>query len=151
MNNNSDFRIIKPYKIQPNEYFKEVCFQIPIRVLKLQKENAKGNKVPIIIERLDFFTGEMKKSEGFTYAKVLELFENKLKDGPFETIGRAIVTYKGIGFMAWGTYSVAVDEILSGLVQELDTEEKIMKVYHENYQEIRAWIGELYTNTYDLK
>jgi len=69
-----DFRIIPIQKRRPNKHDLEETYVIPVRVIKIFKEKASGPVVPILIERLDFFTGELKKTLAITFKKSLGIF-----------------------------------------------------------------------------
>lgn len=71
-----DFRIIPPKKRPPNKYDDET-YVIPAKLLKLGDHGLNTNVVPILFERIDFKSGEIKLTNGITFKKSLGHFGDR--------------------------------------------------------------------------
>jgi hypothetical protein len=145
-----DFRIIPIKKREPNKYDFEKTFVIPVKIIQILHEKATGPIVPVIIERLDFFTGNLKNTRAITFKKSLNFFENL--DIPFETEG---IVYKEEGkimFKIIGAYNAGfVEKIFNVQNHILDNDgEQIRDLYESNYKELRNWVGNSNSNEFDL-
>jgi len=145
-----DFRIIPPKKRPANKYDDET-FVIPAKLLLLGKQNLHPRLVPIIFERIDFKSGEVKLTKGITFKKSIEI----LGDRNFPIYTDCIV-YKEdnrINFKIIGAYNPGFSEKI--ILQEnhiLDNDEnQILDVFKSNYRELNEWVGELNTNSFDVK
>lgn len=148
-----DFRVIPIKKRPPNKYDTEQTFVIPVRVIQIISEKASGPVVPIIIERLDFFTGELKKSVAITFKKSLGIFEDLDKKAPFKTDGIVFKENGKIRFKIIGAYNTGLVERLCDVQDQIldNDEEQIKDIYESNYEELRNWVGNMDSNESDLK
>ena len=155
-----DFKLISITKRTPNNYDKEETFVIPVKVIKIIENKANGPLVQIVIERLDFFTGELKKTHAFTFKKSVKLFEDLNMNVPFDTDGIVFKKNGKILFKIIGAYNPGLslemfdlkDNIIENEEEKIEhTEEQIKDTYEFNYQELRNWVGALDSNEYDIK
>lgn len=147
-----DYRVVPPAERPPNKYDKEVTFEIPAKVVAIYEDNARGALVPIVIERLDFYSGKIVKTKGITFKKSLGLLKDLKGAPPYET--RAIV-YKSantIHFKVIGAYNTGVLEDWYQVDSKIldNDDDQIMPVYESNYRKLRDWVGKLPTNTFDI-
>lgn len=147
-----DFRVIKVKKRKPNSFDSEETFVIPVKVIKLLENKSSGPVVPIIVERLDFFSGKLKNTQAITFKKTISSIEEFGPKVPFITDAIVYKENNKIRIKVIGIYSTGIVEKLFS-VQDyiLDNDEKqIMDLYESNYLEIRNWIGNINSNDFDV-
>lgn len=148
-----DFRLIPIKKRPPNKYDTEKTYVIPVRVIKILRSKASGPVVPIIIERLDFFTGQLKKTIAITFLNSIRIFEELDIQVPFKTDGIVFKENGQIKFKVIGAYNSGFVEDFYDLQDNIlnNNEKQIQDIYESNYKEIRNWIGNKNSNDSDLK
>jgi hypothetical protein len=148
-----DFRIIPVKKRLPDQYDSEESFIVPVTVIKFFNEKSMGQVVPVLVQRLDFFSGRLKYTRAITFKKSIALFEDLGKIPPFQT--DAIVHKKNgkLEFKVIGAYNTGLLEDLYSVQDYIldNDEDQIRRVYESNYQELRKWVGNLDSNISDLK
>lgn len=147
-----DFRIIPVRKRPPDQYDSEGSFLIPVTVVNILKDRSSGPVIRVFIERLDFFTGQMKKTKAITFRKSVGLFDDLGLTPPFRT--DAIVHKKNgkLEFKVVGAYNAGLLEQFYSVQEDNleNNEQQIKSVYNSNYQELRNWIGSLNSNISDI-
>lgn len=138
-----ELRVIPPQRKNPDKYESEETFIIPAKVLEIHRNCQEGNVVPIIIERLDFETGNLVKSTGITFLKSLQIFDDLDVKLPFYS--NCIVSKRNgeIGFKVIGIYNAGFAELFYSVSDNiLDNDERqIMNVFKSNYTELNRWVN----------
>jgi hypothetical protein len=147
-----DFRVIPIKKRRPNQYDLEETFVIPVTIIKILENKSGGPVVPIIIERLDFFSGKLKKTLAITFNKSLNILNGLGKKLPLQTDGIVFKEDGKINIKVIGAYNTGlVEEFFSVQDYILNNDEKQIKdIYEANYLEIRSWIGNINSNSLDF-
>lgn len=147
-----DFRVIPIYKREPNKYDQEETFVIPVKVISVFTERSRGPVVPILIERLDFFTGELKKTRAITFQKSLNIFNDLKMKLPIETNGTVYRDNGKIMFKVIGAYNPGLVESIFDVQRHIlnNDENQIKDLYESNYRDIRIWIGNDNSNEFDI-
>lgn len=140
-----ELRVIPPKKKAPNKYDDGFTFIIPAKVIEIQKNNQVGRVVPIVIERLDFVTGDLIKSKGITFQGSLDIFIGLNLEPPFYS---DCIVFKDNGkilFKVTGIYNAGFEELFYSVSDNiLDNDERqIMDVFKSNYKELLEWCNEL--------
>lgn len=143
-----DFKVIAVKKREPNKFDKEETFVIPVKVIKIIENQDSGPVVPIIVERLDFFSGELKNTLAITFKKSIIGFSEL----PFVTDGIVYKENDKVKIKVIGAYSTGiVEKIFSVQDNILNNDFKqINDLYQSNYLRIRDWIGSLNPNEFDV-
>ncbi|GAL61252.1 hypothetical protein JCM19300_4198 [Algibacter lectus] len=117
------------------------------------EDMKKGPVVPIIIERLDFFSAEKVKTLAITFNKSLDIFKEFEKVLPFNTDCIVFKENGKISFKVIGIYNTGLIEELYSLEDHIlnNDEEQIIQLYESNYKDIRSWVGNINSNMYDVK
>lgn len=147
-----DYRVISVRREKPNIYDAGDTFVIPVKIIKFLRDHVMGPIMPIIIERLDFFSGDLKKTLAITFVKsVNNIFDAMGLELPIETECVVFKENNKIKFKVIGYYNVGVLEKLDSVPHNiLDNDEQILKVYNNNYREIRDWVGNINSNENDI-
>lgn len=140
-----ELRVIPPKKKSPNKYDDGITFIIPAKVVEIQKNNKVGRVVPIVIERLDFTTGDLIKSKGITFQGSLDIFNGLNLQLPFYTDCIVFKDNGKIRFKVTGIYNAGFEELFFSVSNSiLDNDERqIMDVFKSNYKELLEWCNEL--------
>lgn len=147
-----DFRVIKIKNRKPNKFDSEETFVIPVRVIKILDNKSSGPVVPIIVERLDFFSGELKNTLAISFKKTISAIEEFGPKLPFDTDGIVYKENNKIKIKVIGIYNTGlVEKLFSVQDYILDNDEKqIRDLYEANYTDIRNWIGNINSNEFDI-
>lgn len=140
-----ELRVIPPRKKSPNKYDDGFTFVIPAKVVEIQKNNQVGRVVPIVIERLDFATGDLIKSKGITFQGSLDIFNGLNLQPPFYSDCIVFKDNGKIRFKVTGIYNAGFEELFYSVSDNiLDNDERqIMDVFKSNYKELLEWCNEL--------
>lgn len=140
-----ELRVIPPKKKSPNKYDDDFTFIIPAKVVEIQKNNQVGRVVPIVIERLDFATGNLIKSKGITFQGSLDIFNGLNLQPPFYSDCIVFKDNGEIRFKVIGIYNAGFEELFYSVSDHiLDNDERqIMDVFKSNYKELLEWCNEL--------
>lgn len=139
-----ELRVIPPKKKSPNKYDDSYTFIIPAKVVEIQKNNQIGRVVPIVIERLDFTTGNLIKSKGITFQGSLDIFNGLNLQLPFYSDCIVFKENGKIRFKVIGIYNAGFEELFFSVSDNiLDNDERqIMDVFKSNYKELVEWCNE---------
>lgn len=137
-----DFRLVKPIR-KYNSHTNEVEYQVPCRVVKIGGL-LDHNKVSIEVEHLDFLTGEVVKSQGFTYMRTLDIFKDLQLKPPISTTCRILKVKKGsFKIKVFGVFNTDLVEQLYNVTEILNNDEKqIMNVFKSHYKALLFWLME---------
>ena len=136
-----ELRVIAPRKKAPNKYDLDETYEIPVKVLKIHKENKNGRIIPITIERLDFKTGELITSNAITFQGSVELYESMNLELPFYTDCIVYKNGKFVNFKVIGIYNVGFWEKMNDVPEILNNdEEELNKIFHMHYEELNNWL-----------
>jgi len=159
-----NFKVIPVYKRKPDDFDKEITYRIPIKVLEIKPNEFSRKKYDLIVERLDFYDGNLVKTKAWCWEKSLEYFPNI----PFITDG---IVYKekireealfendedtfriSSKIKVIGKYNTGLIQKLYGVEDKiLDNDEKEIEfLYNDNYNEIRHWLEGCVTDEFDIK
>lgn len=147
-----DFRVIKVKKRNPNNFDSEETFVIPVKVIKVLENKSSGPVVPIIVERVDFFSGKLKNTKGISFKKTINDCKEFGPEIPFVTDAIVYKENNKVKIKVIGIYNTGIVEKLFSVEDYiLDNDEKqIMDLYESNYSEIRNWIGNINSNEFDV-
>lgn len=147
-----DFRLIPPKKRSPSKYDKEEVFVVPAKIKEYNFEKATDKIIPIIIERLDFKTGQLVETKAITFVKSYnDFFKGLGKELPFYTDAIVYKDYGLINFKVIGAYNTGLTQQFFGVEAIMNKDEKsIMDVYKSYYEELNSWVGDMNSNYFDL-
>jgi len=138
-----DFRLIPPYS-DIDKFDNQKVFKIPVTVKKILIENSNGPIVPVIFDRLDFKTGQMKTTAGITFKKSIEIFNDLGQSVPFLTSAMVFKSKGRIAFKIIGVYNQGVWEEIHDVENIMNKDEKsIMEIFQHHYKNLNEWIGDL--------
>lgn len=144
-----DFRLIPPVS-DIDKFDNQKVFKIPIILKKIFTEKKSGPIIPVIFDRLDFKTGQMKTTVGITFEKSVSLFNDLGKTVPFETSAMVYKTEGRIAFKIIGVYNQGIWEFLNDVENIMNDDEKsIMEIYQHHYKELNEWVGNLNDSYYN--
>ncbi|MBK5213117.1 MAG: hypothetical protein JJE55_05595 [Flavobacteriaceae bacterium] len=136
-----DFRLIPPIK-DKDKFNNQEVFKIPVTVKKIFIEKSKGPIVPVIFDRLDFKTGQMKTTAGITFKKSLDIFNDLNQQTPFLTSAMIYKNQGRIAFKIIGLYNQGVWEEIHDVENLMNKDEKsIIEIFHHHYKKLNDWVG----------
>lgn len=148
-----DFRIIRPQKRQPNKYDDHVTYVIPVKVLEIKECYPDNSRVhPIIFNRIDFVSGQTKKTLGITFKPTIKTFEDHHKIPPFYTTAIAYKEDNFIRFKIIGVYNPGLVERLYDLEKGIlnGDENQIVDIFKHHYKNINEWAKNYNSNQLDF-
>ncbi len=144
-----DFRLIPPIS-DIDKFDNQKVYRIPVTVKKIFTEKSKGPIVPVIFDRLDFKTGQMKTTAGITFKKSVEIFNDLDQSLPFLTSAMVYKSEGRIAFKIIGVYNQGIWEEMHDIENIMNKDEKsIMEIYHHHYKNLNEWVGNLDDSYYN--
>lgn len=138
-----DFRLMRPIS-DIDKFNNQIVFKIPVTVKKIFIEKSNGPIVPVIFDRLDFKTGQMKTTVGITFKKSIEIFNDLGQSLPFLTNAMVYKSEGRIAFKIIGVYNTGIMEEIHDVENIMNKNEKsIMEVYQHHYKNLNEWVGNL--------
>lgn len=136
-----ELRVIPPRKKKPNSYDFEETYEIPVKVLKIHRDEQIGKVIPITIERLDFETGHLVNSDAVTFQASIELFDSLNLELPFYTDCIVSQKNKEIQFKVVGIYNTGLIEKAFSVAEILNNNEnELNQIFKSNYAELNKWL-----------
>jgi hypothetical protein len=146
---NIDMRLIPPVKDIDNYNGQEV-FKIPVIVKTIMTHKREGPVFPIVFDRLDFKTGEIKTSMGLTFQKTINIFDDLGQQPPFATTAMAYKYQDRIAFKIVGLYNPGAWEELHDIKDIMNNDEKsILEVFHHHHKQLNEWVGNFKDSYYN--
>lgn len=144
-----EFRLIPPVS-DIDKFTNQKVFKIPVTVKRIFIEKSNGPIVPVIFDRLDFKTGQMKTTAGITFKKSVDLFNDLGHVVPFLTSAMVYKNEGKIAFKIIGAYNPGIWEEMHDLENIMNKDEKsIIDIFHHHYKELNEWIGDMNDSSFD--